>query len=221
MDLRHYATMDLRHYATIDFEPKSTAIDWIFSLYPSNINFFSKAQVEDEIEEILSKIPERLLFVTEALGWEVIVTNTRDLEKEGGFDTKVYGYTNFELKKIVVYATKEGIRESLPHEFAHILDSILHISESEEWVAIYNSEKEDYSKLRYFTACDNPTECFADAFLTYVLNKNELNKNTPCGFGFHAQKTRAVMENIFSLIDYLLDEDTIKGCMTEEYNNKA
>ena len=84
----------------IEFNPKTTYNDWIFNgildTKKCNLDFFSRKQVEENINTMLEQIPQRLLEATIKTGWKMIVTNTRKLEDECGAPGQIYGYTNFE-----------------------------------------------------------------------------------------------------------------------------
>lgn len=207
----------------INFVPKETNIHWIFNgvLNSSGeLDYFSESQIEKELNEILTKVPRKLQTVADDLWWKIVVTNTRDLEKECNVKGKVYGYTNFNNKEMVIYATKQAIRESIPHEFAHLLDYILGISKSKEWEEVYNLEVNSYKLMNsIFTTCDNKTECFADAFMAYINYESYLKRN--------AERTYKVIDNIFRYMDDLLNDRVIKEykrlqqLATEENKNIA
>lgn len=190
----------------IDFTPKTTSMDWIFNgvfqKENSSLDFFTEDQIRHKINEILSKMPDKLLNVADSLGWKIIATNNRNLEVECGALSEVYGYTNFEKKEFVIYTTIKGIEESLPHELAHFLDMLIGVSNSREWGSVYNEEKELYERLRYrFTAVNQKEECFSDAVMLYVLDNNCLKRYCP--------KTYKVINNIFTYIEYLLNDRCI------------
>ena len=184
----------------MDFSPKCDYKKWVFNGITNNkennLDFFSKAQIIEEVENVLSKIPNRLLEATILTNWKIVVTNNRNLEEECGAPKQIYGYTNFNKKEIVVYATKEGIEISLPHEIAHFFDVLTDISISKEWQSIYNEEKEIYLTMKNtFTTPKYKSECFADAFMYYIIYKESLRKNTP--------KTYATIDNVFKYINYI------------------
>lgn len=199
----------------IDFIPKCSYKDWVFNeivtVKKNNLDFFSKEQIVEEVNNILSKIPDKLLEATILAGWKIVVTNQRNLEEECGAPAQIYGYTNFNKKEIVVYATKEGIEFSLPHELAHFFDVLTDISISKEWQSIYNHEKDTYLTMKYtFTTPKYKSECFADAFMFYITNKEKCKKSIP--------KTYIVIDNIFKYINYILDEDCIKKYKEKQAN---
>lgn len=203
----------MRKNIIIEFEPKSSYRDWIFNKVidknKKTLDFFSKKQIEELVEDILKRIPQRLLDVLEKLDWKIIITNTRNLEEECSSNIKIYGYTNFEKKEIKVYATKEGIRESLPHELAHFLDSLINITNTYEWKKIYEEEKECFRLMsNYYTSINHFSECFTDSFMLFVIDNFQLKKYAP--------KTYSVIENIFEYIEYIIDEDFIKNLKENE-----
>lgn len=206
----------MRKNVIIEFQPKSNYKDWIFKNVNNNKNldYFSKKQIEELIDKVLTKIPNRLLDALEILGWKIIVTNTRNLEEECDSNIKIYGYTSFEKKEIKVYATKEGINESLPHEIAHFLDSIINLTNSNEWRKIFNEEKDSFKMMsNYFTYSNYPSECFADAFMVYIIDACQLKR--------YSSKTYSVIENIFEYIEYIIDDDLLKNLKEkEEERNK-
>lgn len=198
----------MRKNITIDFKPTTTYKDWIFADKKENeLDFFSKKQIEELVDKSLEKIPERLLSVLEILNWKILISNTRNLEAECGATSKIYGYTHFEKKEIVVYATEKGITESLPHEMAHFLDLLINISNTPQWDKVYKEEKEKFELMKFiFTSINYKTECFADAFLAYIIVNSDLKRYSP--------KTYKIIENIFKYINYILDDDCL-----EKYKN--
>lgn len=199
----------------IDFIPKNDYKSWVFNGIvghkENNLDFFSKEQVIEEIDRILSKIPNKLLEATILTDWKIIVTNQRNLEEECGAPAQIYGYTNFNKKEIVVYATKEGIETSLPHEIAHFFDVLTDISVSKEWKIVYDQEKDSYFSMKFtFTTPKYQSECFADAFMFYITNKEKCKKSVP--------KTYNVIDNVFKYINYILDEDCIKKYQEKQKN---
>ena len=197
----------------VDFTPVATSMDWIFNgvfnKENEELNFFTSEQVENKIADVLSRIPKRILDVAFELGWKIIATNNRNLEAECGALGEIYGYTNFRDKEFVIYPTLKGINESLPHELAHLLDVLLNVSSSKEWLKVFNEEKEQYEKMRYtFTAPDQKEECFADAFMLYIFDEKRLEKLAP--------KTYKVIKNIFQHVDYLLNNKCIEEYVKEE-----
>lgn len=196
----------MQNNITIEFKPSTTYIDWFFAKPTSNnipdLEYFSIIQIEEDVNYILEKIPLVILEVMEELGWKIIVTNTRDLEKECPSPIKIYGYTNFDTKTIYVYAKKESIK-ALLHEIAHFVDLLLNISNTKEWTNIYNIEKEYFKQMNTsFTCVENKSECFADAFMLYYTNKERLNMN--------ANKTYCMMENFNKYIKYAITKETIE-----------
>lgn len=196
----------------IDFSPKCDYKKWVFNgitnTKENDLEYFSKIQVIESVEEVLSKIPNRILEATMLTNWKIIITNNRKLEEECGAPKRIYGYTNFKKKEIVIYATKEGIEISLPHEIAHFFDVLTDISITKEWQKVYSEEKDIYLTMStIFTTPKYKSECFADAFMYYIIYKENLKRNTP--------KSYAVIDNIFTYIDYILDEECIR-----KYNEK-
>ena len=197
----------------IEFNPKTTYNDWIFNgildTKKCNLDFFSRKQVEENINTMLEQIPQRLLEATIKTGWKMIVTNTRKLEDECGAPGQIYGYTNFEKREILVYADKNGIEISLPHELAHFLDVLTNISISPEWKKIYKSEYDMYLTMKnHFTSPRYASECFADAFMVYIMQPKYLKQNVPM--------TYKVIENVFEYIEYLLDDKCINSYLEKQ-----
>lgn len=183
----------------IQFEPTITYKTYIFSNNPSReTEYFCHKLLIDNLNNILNKIPKKILDKYNSDGWKIIITNTRNLEKEFGYNFKIHGCTLYEEKQTIVYANKYGI-EAIPHEIAHYLDSLINISQTIEWKEIYEKEKDFYKGtylIDFFTKIDSKEECFADAFLAYIMNKDSLKK--------HAKETYNVINNIIEYIDYLI-----------------
>lgn len=189
----------MRKNILIEFSPKITYKEWVFYEGNGRINdFFSENQLIDYLEEILEKIPSKLLDSYEKNGWKIIITNQRNIEEDYNFEYEVYGCTDYEQKTTIVYANKNGI-DSLLHELAHYLDSLIEISKTIEWENIYKKEQIFYKSedlKDYFTATDSQFECFADAFLVYILNKDLLKRKS--------ERTYKIINNLFIYFDYII-----------------
>lgn len=115
----------MRKNIIIEFIPKISYKDYVFYEGNGKINdFFSSKQLTDYLEEILQRIPSKLLDNYEKDGWQIIITNKRNIEEEYNYTYQVYGCTDYEKKIAIVYANKNGI-DSLLHELAHYLDSLI------------------------------------------------------------------------------------------------
>ena len=198
----------------IEFKPQTTFRDWIFKeiRYDKNkkLESFSQIQIEELLEKVLNKIPTIIFNTMEKLDWKIIVTNTRDLEKECDSNIKIFGYTNFDTQTIFVYANEDGIK-SLPHEIAHFVDYLLNISNTRDWEYVCEKDKNNFEYANaYFTNTNEKTECFADAFMLFVLNKDILKNNTTYAYN--------VMSHLFEYMDYIITEDTVEHIKTMQEN---
>lgn len=177
-----------------DFEPKFVINDFIFNKNNVSSNdFVSLNELQTEVENRLKRIPKEILKIVNKEDWLLIITNKRNLESEYNIDFKVYGITDFEKKELIVYAQKDPIMFSIPHEFGHIVDKYFNnISKTNDWIKIANKYVASVvDGNSYFTSTDS-SEFFADCIAAYCL---QINKRI-----FDSYK----MNDIFDIIERML-----------------
>lgn len=182
-----------------DFEPKFVVNDFIFNKNNvSSGDFFSLDELQAEVRGRLENIPKEILKIVNKEDWLLIITNKRNLEAEYNVDFKVYGITDFEKKEIVVYAQKDPILFSIPHEFGHIVDKYFNdISKTDDWIKIANEYAASAVDRRdsYFTNTD-PSEFFADCIAAYSLNQSIFDS-------YRMRDILDIIERMFKIAPYV------------------
>lgn len=148
--------------------------------------------IQKELNKYLLQLPENIHTLLKTSNWKIYTTkdNLGDLYFNGTIDN-VSGVTIWSKKEIHLYENTIAFEKSVLHELGHAVDCELSINEDEIWKSIYIEEKEkaifmeDYGK-------SNIKEYFADSFLHYITNQEELKKICP--------KTYQYIDEIISIL---------------------
>lgn len=142
-------------------------------------------------------IPVPLQDIFNSLNWKITLEDY-DFGPEYNYTQALSGVTDYGQKKIRVVATEHADRQStIEHEFGHFIDGLYHYinstyysySYTEEWQRIYNEEhanipnsrEQGYESIGYEYS---PAEYFAEAFVAYLENEEELARACPQTYGF-------------------------------------
>lgn len=201
-----------------DYTAKNNSLeDFLFS---KKVEFLTESHLRDAVQEYLNKIPKQLLNIFSEEGWTCVITNTRNLEKEYGYNFEIYGLTDYNKKQIIVYATQDGINFSLSHELGHFLDCYLgNISNTQSWKYIYDrfNTNRSYVDARYFSDKDTPAEYFANCFLLYVNDKNSLKRISSSAYEFF-EKTLTHLKYIREYTSRNATENIVEKLETAAYS---
>lgn len=130
------------------------------------------------------KVPDNILKAVKNMGYHL------ELVQEPGAEVGlrgICGLTLPEQKRILIQAREYKFRRAVVHEIGHAYDDYLNwISCSDEFIRIYNAEKNDFVVHDYRSThyLDNEMEYFAEAFQEYIYYPNKLKANTPKTYKF-------------------------------------
>lgn len=132
-----------------------------------------------KINSNLAQIDEEILKKFNSEGWKIRIT-TEDMRSDGYYfglrsDGIITGATSFEYKYITIPNTEDCIDASVIHEMGHVIDQWKYTM-SDEWMEIYNKEKDKY--IRDY-ARTNQFEGFACAYMEYVIVNESLQYRCP------------------------------------------
>lgn len=141
----------------------------------------------NEVIEYINMIPEDLIGCLSH--YTLTVTNSYD---GTGLSNGISGITRNKSMEIYIRATPSSFKYTVIHEIAHALDyncgAGSYLSNNPEFQAIYQSEKDNYKSTVHIVndghGVSTSKEYFADAFQEYIINPNELAKNTPQTYEF-------------------------------------
>lgn len=135
----------------------------------------------DIINQQLSLLPENLQSAFVQDGWSVYVTD-KDIAQtyyKGEFD-HVMATTNYEELRILIESRQDAAYESPIHEVGHWMDYYLDFpSTTDEFAAIYDSDKSSFITAYHSQCIDNELEFFAEGFWQYIVDPDRLLKETP------------------------------------------
>lgn len=150
-------------------------------------SFISKSCNKSLNKSLLSyadKVPDNILKAVKNMGYHL------ELVQEPGAEVGlrgICGLTLPEQKRILIQAREYKFRRAVVHEIGHAYDDYLNwISCSDEFIRIYNAEKNDFVVHDYRSThyLDNEMEYFAEAFQEYIYYPNKLKANTPKTYKF-------------------------------------
>lgn len=113
----------------------------------------------------LNKLPRNVTDKFVKSGWHIYVTDENLSEKYfANKYNKVQGLTNYDKKTILIANNQRYIKESTIHEVGHFIDYYYgYISYEDDWIKIYNEEKDSFKKNITNSSCvRNSREFFAE-----------------------------------------------------------
>jgi hypothetical protein len=153
-------------------------------------NYFVKKEgnVDDsfiiQAENLWNTIPEYIRNFLKSKGCKIYITDTNLSERFFPNDNlgSVAGTTVPIELTVYLEDRKNAIKNSLVHEVGHLID-VIHLTSSEElrFKEIFEAEKNIFLNIPGADdyALTNSSEYFAEAFVIYLKNPNELIKNCP------------------------------------------
>ena len=150
-----------------------------------NENIYTNGEVYERVWNAYDKLPEKVKELVEEENYKIYVVDELESDIDGYI---TLGKTYFGFKTIKISNIDLYVERTTLHEYGHVLDdelAIRFISESEEFMDIYLSEKENFAvddNHEYFTSTE--LEYFASAFAEYILNPERLKENTPRTYEF-------------------------------------
>lgn len=151
------------------------------------------AQVEiSEFDKCIDLVPETVMVTIEKYGYTVELVDSLDDLYNLSY---VSGITIPETKQILIENDENKYRQCVIHEIFHAYDDSLgFISETDEFLAIYEEEKDLLEVTGYITAGQykaNSKEYFAEACQQYVYDAESVKNSAPKTYGF----VKGVIEN--------------------------
>lgn len=144
----------------------------------------------DRCEEVLSLLPENLLYLFEDYGWRFYVT-AQDIaltEFDGQY-ASVKGVTDMQSLYIKVEDRNNATDSStIFHEFGHFLDYCCCFpSEKEQFIAIMELELESAESMGMHCNPMNNEEYFAESFCWYLTDPEQMEEDIPLTWDFIRQ----------------------------------
>lgn len=155
----------------------------------SNAVFLIQCQKDGNVNDIfvdivnqqISLLPENLQSAFVQDGWSIYVTD-KDIAQtyyKGEYD-QVMATTNYEELRILIESRQDAVYESPIHEVGHWVDYYLDFpSTTEEFAAIYDSDKSMFINAYHSQCINDELEFFAEGFWQYTINPNQLQNVSP------------------------------------------
>lgn len=136
----------------------------------------------EEINNKINKVPSNIYKMFDE--WSIYLTNENLDNKyfEGQYG-HVPAVTVWSTKEIYIENNYDYLDMSILHELGHALDCELKIFEKNEWINIYNEEK-DLATFMSNHCRSNIKEYFADSFLNYLENSEDLKEKCPKTYNY-------------------------------------
>lgn len=147
-------------------------------------------KITGELEKVVSILPKNVVNSLNSNGWGIEST-TEDLTKLCGLNSSnsdVVGLTLYEDNCIKLKEDKDVMELVICHEVGHYLDKVCnsgsYLSDSEQWIRIYEKEKDTAKFL-----CSNkeysistPKEYFAECINQTILFPELISKSMPMSY---------------------------------------
>ena len=133
--------------------------------------------IEDSLNQYISLVPESVLTAIQDAGytWELVINPGEDYNLK-----HISGLTIPELKQILIKNDEKKFRQVVVHEIFHAYDHTLgFISESDEFISIYEDEKDDLVVTGFISAGQhkiNTKEYFAESCQMWVYDRATLEQ---------------------------------------------
>lgn len=170
---------------------KSGSISAAPSEDPDPVNHFVQGEtgVSDEmvlgVEAEYNMVPKNVRDYLEASGWTITVS-AQNITERYNKTGDVLGITSYLNKKIMI-DNREVAKSAVIHEVGHYIDfENDFVSESDEFVSIYEAEKDAFCAYRY-TADHNtsePREYFAESYYSCINDPDGMKTNCPKTYEF-------------------------------------
>lgn len=142
-------------------------------------------KIDDSLKEYLELVPEPVILAIQSEGYTIELVD--DPGKDYNIE-HISGLTIPELKEILIKNDEKKYRQAVVHEIFHAYDDTLNfISESDEFISIYNEEKEKMVVTGFISAGQykvNEKEYFAEACQMWVYDKETLKESAPKTYDF-------------------------------------
>lgn len=138
-----------------------------------------------KLENYYCMVPQSIRTKLETAGW-IICCSDEDFGAKYGYNYSILALTVYNEKYIYIKNSKSA-EQAIIHEVGHAIDSYFgFVSSSEEFLNIFNQEKDIFCSV-YYTHSNNtstPIEYFAESFEVAILNPSLVQNNCPMTYEF-------------------------------------